>query len=358
MAIDVQALLSPISDADPAGAELSDDASFQLSIQRDRIAYGLKACLPEAEAKKGRSEPLPPREIIELCGKCLGVQKDIWFGVYMAQAGASTGDLDAVAAGAEIVAGLLADMWDQASPPLSDGIVARSNACDTLGSYADFVRRLAAAPLWKSRQGVFTAGDITAGAGERHELFISALNHQGPADLRAIADQIARFQKALDSIDAAFEAYALSADVFDDAAGFGTSREFMERLLSHIGEAIERPRSTPADGPAADRQTASPQTTAAPSGFAASAPAAPTAPTAPTAPAGAPIRGRVASREDVARAIDEICAYYKVQEPGSPIPMVLERVKTWLPMSFIDVLKEIAPGSVSEAERMLVRQNN
>ncbi|WP_164467255.1 ImpA family type VI secretion system protein [Caulobacter flavus] len=347
MAIDVKALLSPISDADPTGANLSDDASLELSVQRDRIAYGLKACLPDA--KKGRSEPLPPRGIIELCGKCLGVQKDIWFGVYMAQAGASAGDLDAVAAGAEIVAGLLADMWDQASPPLSDGIVARSNASDTLGSYADFVRRLAAAPLWKSRQGAFTAGDITAGAGERYDLFISALSLQGPADLQAIAGQIARFQKALDSIDAAFEAYALSAGVFDDAAGFGTSREFMERLLSHIGEAIEAPRSAPADGPAAEIPAASPQTTAAPSGFAASAPA---------APAGTPIRGRIASREDVARAIDEICAYYKAQEPGSPIPMVLERVKTWLPMSFIDVLKEIAPGSVSEAERILVRQNN
>ncbi len=70
------------------------------------------------------------------------------------------------------------------------------------------------------------------------------------------------------------------------------------------------------------------------------------------APASAAL-GRIQSREDVARAIDSICEYYARHEPGSPVPLALTRAKTWVTMSFLDVLKDISPGSVGEAERVL-----
>ena len=71
------------------------------------------------------------------------------------------------------------------------------------------------------------------------------------------------------------------------------------------------------------------------------------------APASAAL-GLIQSREDVARAIELLIREYDARhEPGSPVPLALTRAKTWVTMSFLDVLKDISPESVGEAERVL-----
>jgi type VI secretion system protein ImpA len=65
---------------------------------------------------------------------------------------------------------------------------------------------------------------------------------------------------------------------------------------------------------------------------------------------GAP--GRVQSREDVLRAIDAICAYYAKNEPSSPVPLLLQRSKRLVMMSFMDILKEMLPDSVQAVEKI------
>jgi type VI secretion system protein ImpA len=61
---------------------------------------------------------------------------------------------------------------------------------------------------------------------------------------------------------------------------------------------------------------------------------------------GAP-RGPLRSREDVIRTIDNICAYYATHEPSSPVPLLLERCKRLVTMSFIDIVKDLVPDSLS-----------
>jgi type VI secretion system protein ImpA len=60
--------------------------------------------------------------------------------------------------------------------------------------------------------------------------------------------------------------------------------------------------------------------------------------------------GELASREDVVRAIDQICKYYARYEPSSPIPLLLQRCKRLATMSFIDIVKDMAPDAVSRVE--------
>ena len=58
------------------------------------------------------------------------------------------------------------------------------------------------------------------------------------------------------------------------------------------------------------------------------------------------------SREDVVRALDAICAYYQQQEPSSPVPFLLARVRRLTSMSFINIIAELAPDALSDLRRL------
>lgn len=58
----------------------------------------------------------------------------------------------------------------------------------------------------------------------------------------------------------------------------------------------------------------------------------------------------IRSRHDVVRVLDLICAYYEQHEPSSPVPLLLLRAKRLVSMSFLEVLRELAPDGVPLAE--------
>jgi type VI secretion system protein ImpA len=62
------------------------------------------------------------------------------------------------------------------------------------------------------------------------------------------------------------------------------------------------------------------------------------------------ISGDVRSREDVIRMLDKICDYYKQNEPSSPLPLLLQRAKRLVRKDFMEILKDIAPEGVKQAE--------
>ncbi|WP_179283427.1 type VI secretion system protein TssA [Bordetella genomosp. 9] len=56
----------------------------------------------------------------------------------------------------------------------------------------------------------------------------------------------------------------------------------------------------------------------------------------------------IRGRDDVARLLDRICEYYAQQEPGSPVPVLLQRAKGLIPMNFIELMSELAPQGSAE----------
>lgn len=56
------------------------------------------------------------------------------------------------------------------------------------------------------------------------------------------------------------------------------------------------------------------------------------------------------NRDDVIRAIDEICHYFDRNEPSSPVPFLLQRAKKLVPMNFMDILHDMTPEGVNQAE--------
>ncbi|MBD8093265.1 type VI secretion system protein TssA [Pseudomonas fluorescens] len=64
------------------------------------------------------------------------------------------------------------------------------------------------------------------------------------------------------------------------------------------------------------------------------------------------VGGNCDSREDVVRALDAICSYYQRHEPSSPVPFLIARVRRVTTMSFIDIIEELAPNSVTDLRRL------
>jgi type VI secretion system protein ImpA len=109
-------------------------------------------------------------------------------------------------------------------------------------------------------------------------------------------------------------------------------------LLVPYAPAVAETTAEPVDAPPTQdtADMASPGTTAA----------------APAAGGGA-LPVRLDSREDVLRALDLVVDYYRRREPGSPVPLVVERARRMVPMSFFDVMAELAPDSLARLKDLL-----
>ena len=70
--------------------------------------------------------------------------------------------------------------------------------------------------------------------------------------------------------------------------------------------------------------------------------------------AGAP--GRIETRDDVMKALDAVCDYYRRREPSSPVMLALLRAKSWVPMDFMAVMADIAPNSLEDVRNVLIRR--
>jgi type VI secretion system ImpA family protein len=334
MAIDVEALLTPISEDNPAGPERLDSAERAL-IERyfndaidTQTSDGKKVTNREASAEPEAVQAAILAEFDQTL--------DLALGVALAQIGARLGDLDAAAAGIEVTAGLLERYWDSVHPTLEIAeIIGRRNLCNTLGAYPEFIRPLREATVLRHpRLPAVTLGQLADlvdadDAGDR--AMINAiiygdternLSGLGPEAPKAALADLTRVEGALGRIEAVLAAQG-GAPNYDRVRGVTAAAA--AGLRTFLTETSEAP--PPAEGEAAS--SAEPVARGG----------------------GAP--GRIESREDVVKALDAICAYYERKEPGSPVPLALRRARGWVFMSFIDVLRDIAPGSMDDATRVL-----
>ena len=72
----------------------------------------------------------------------------------------------------------------------------------------------------------------------------------------------------------------------------------------------------------------------------------------------AAVRGRdapVRSREEAAALLDKVCAYFETHEPGHPAPYLIRRAQQLIPMSFHDIIRNLAPQGLEQFEAWLPR---
>jgi len=62
--------------------------------------------------------------------------------------------------------------------------------------------------------------------------------------------------------------------------------------------------------------------------------------------------GEIRSREDVVRVLDRLSEYFRKNEPSSPVPLLLQRAKRLVSKDFMEILRDLTPDGVSQAEKL------
>jgi len=284
----------------------------------------------------GQSAPLSPetdwREIRDRSLEALEKSKDFRLLTHLAAAVVRTEGLSEFTQTLAVAAQWLADWNDEVFPRVDDDAILRRNALNGFAdrmAVVDGVRR--ASILSHAQLGTVSirdiemaSGEITPAEGETvsvDEAQLSALLAASSVeDLKALAEQLGGGAKSLNDIEEAMRSKG-GSDAAPDFTALAAPLARTHRLVSeHLAT------RTPADDGVAGGDGTG------------------------VAAAGAVGVGAIRSRQDATRALDAVAAFFRTNEPSSPIPLLLERAKRLVAKDFLEVLAELAPEALAPAK--------
>lgn len=333
MALELEKLLAPVSEEEPAGPDLAYDP------ERFEIEQAFESSVSvDTNGEETAASEIDWRRIINLIEAQSARTKDVWLPVYLCRAGARSGRFDVVEAGAKYLGGLVEQYWETVHPQLEEyGFQGRKGPCDSLARITEFLGPLQKVTLLEHpRLGRYSAFDFErfrAGAEgqDGYGVFRAALQETPEENLVAIAARLDAITEGFRQADKVLTANAEG----DTATNFQPAYDVLNQMKRAVLAFTTAPTV---------EEEAGAEEGAAPEGD--------------ESGGGPRIAGRVDSREDVIRALDAIGDYYRRREPGSPVPLVLKRAKEWVTLDFLTMLEEIAPSSMEEARRLLVSKRS
>jgi type VI secretion system protein ImpA len=325
-ALDIAKLLAPIAPDAPAGPNLEYDPAF---AALERAAAGK----PE-QVIGGAVTPAEPPEwgtVRTSAVELLGRTKDLRVAVHLACGLLYHGGVAAFAEGLTLIRGLLEQQWASVHPQLdpddNNDPTMRITALAALAT-PGLVMALRQSPLLENRvMGPVSLADMFPPSGSPDTARISSvLETVEISTLESVVSALGGGAADLRGIDAVFEAQT------------GSRGPDFSQLLEYFNKghhALEQRLAArkPAEGAATD---------GAPSDAGVAALAA--------APPPRGLSGDILNREDVIKALDKICEYYARHEPTSPVPAMALRCKKLVTMSFFEILNELAPDGVKQAQ--------
>lgn len=344
---DPTALAAPLGPEAPAGPDLSYDADFlaleQAGAGRPEQQYGDTVIA---------AEPPDWPTVGTLALALAGRTRDLRVLVWLARARARQQGLAGYAAVLSAMRRCCDDLWPHLHPELEDDgspdATMRLNALAPLAAaeagLAD-LRQCALAPQRGSlrlRELELGLGAATADADESCPTAdgvrqaLQALLTAHPA----LADQAEALHADLDAMATlAREAPSVSPPDLDPLLA-------LSRLLRDAVRAARTDGAATSVAPATQADTDPAQASTAPDR--ASGHTATTARSAAAASGPAPLH----DRDDVARELQRLADWLERHEPAHPAPLLLRRAHRLLGMSFIDIVRELAPDGLAQIERI------
>jgi type VI secretion system protein ImpA len=62
------------------------------------------------------------------------------------------------------------------------------------------------------------------------------------------------------------------------------------------------------------------------------------------------VRGEIQSRQDALLMLDRVIHYLQQSEPGNPAPLLIERAKKLIGVSFLEIIQNLAPNALDTIE--------
>ena len=343
---DAEGLITEIAADQPAGPNLEFDPDF---IALDRAAQGK----PEQQFGSTIIPAEEPdwKEVATQAAALLARTRDLRILAHLAVARLHLDELPAFAEVLAATARLLAARWAAVHPQLDpeddNDPTLRANALLRIAHPGWVLRHLRAMPLARSaRAGQFSWRDAAAAIGaievedaaeKPSETTIrAAFQDSDPARLHALNAAALTAAEAATAIGAAF----------DSNAGYGTgpALDDLIKLLHDMSRTILRYATLDAAAPAAE---AAAEVEAAGAAAAASPSADRPIAAALAWPAG------ITTREEALRLLDLVCRYYRRYEPSSPLPLLIERARRLAEKDFLEILRDLAPDGVMQAQAII-----
>ncbi|SEF26236.1 type VI secretion system protein TssA [Variovorax sp. NFACC27] len=333
-------LLAPIGDASPCGDDLEYDADFMALVAdaqgKPEQQFG-DTVIPAVEPEW--------REVGEKAEGILRRSKDVRAAVLLLRASTRMQGVEGFAAGLRLLNGLLDTFWDGIHPKLDadddNDPTMRLNALAPLTDEAMGLRDLYEAQVGVARGvGPIRVRDIAIA----HNT-LTAVGGEATYSMAQVQGGLETIQSERpDAIQAALGVLALvdqlrkliadrtgRADAFDFDPLRSIARVLQKACASASGASAEA-SADEASG-AADTQ---------PDGAAAARPAA--------------ARGEIQSRQDAVQMLDRVIRYLEQAEPGNPAPLLIERAKKLIGVSFLEIMANLAPNAMDTIETVTGRR--
>ncbi|MDH4417315.1 type VI secretion system protein TssA [Acidovorax sp. HMWF029] len=318
---DIDELLNEAPTAQPCGPEMTYAAEFLAleQLARGKIEQQYGDTIIPAEDPDWQSVESSALQLLKQ-------SKDMRVAGLLCRSWTNTEGLVGLTCGLELMGALLEKYWDDIHPLPEEGdYFMRMNAVAMLNDVTGLLRELRQTEFLASNVGHFTVRDAEALArGQRAEsnaqltldqlrLGIAHAMEQGRPPLLAMP----RAKDALDKL-VRLCGEKLPHHQQPDLANIQSLVTLLNALLPKKEQGVEAP-ADPADGPVAFT-------------------------TKPAA--GLEIR----SREDAIRQLVKIAEFLESTEPTNPASLLIRRSAKLMGMSFIDILRELAPQSLQQIE--------
>jgi type VI secretion system protein ImpA len=332
----VDALQAPVSDASPCGDDLEYDPAFtalEAAAQGKAEQQFGDTVIPAVEPEW--------RAVADQAQALLARTKDVRPAVLLLRAGTRLQGAAGFGLGLQLLSGLLERHWDGIHPKL-----------DADDDNDPTMRLNALAPLWDENMVLRDLYDaqvgMAPGVGQIRVRDIAiahgALNAVGgeatysmsqiQGGLEALqAHQPERLQAAMEvpALVEKLQALLLDRTGRSDAINLGALRTIGRVLAKACGAA-----SGAADaGGASAADEGSAQQDA---GAGAARPAA--------------MRGEIQSRQDALQMLDRVIRYLEQAEPGNPAPLLIDRAKKLIGVSFLEIMANLAPNAMDTIENV------
>lgn len=332
MALDIAALVAPLSDDAPSGPDLSyDDERVSIESAFERTI---------SVDSDGGEDSTDWRTVIAQITAQAERTRDMWLPVYLMRAAAASKRFDLVVDGAELLAGLVEERWGDVHPQLDEyGFIGRKTPCESLTRNGEFLAPLGRVPLIEHpRLGRFTGEDLNryrelGASAEGYGMFRKAIEDIPAEELQGTLAKFDSLITALRRLDGVMTANAEG----DTATNFQPTYALLDSIRTSLVAHVPGAEPEPVAAVDAD------------DGWPAESGAAGSLGGGSVVAAGPGFSGTIRNRDEAIRALDAICAYFATYEPGSPVPLALTRAREWIGLDFMSVLQDIAPNSLGEA---------
>lgn len=320
----IEQLLLPISAETPCGADLEDT---QLLAAFD--GYRLF----------GQMSPLPAetnwREIRDKALEALAHSKDLRLLAHLGAAQLRNGGLIGFAEVLTVAGRWFGEFPQALFPRVDEDAILRKNALNAFADRMAILDALRRQPIVSNPQlGAFSLRHFDIAAGR-----LPAAEDEGapPSEAQLAGVLAAAAPEQIGSLEAGLGAAIESLQQIDDsmrtAHGYESAPDFGSLL-----DSLKQMRRILADELALRAANAMPVDTG----------------TADDSPGAGTVIGvgSIKSREDAIRALDAVIAFFRKNEPSSPVPIFVERAKRLVAKDFLEVLEDIAPDGLVQAKRV------